>query len=154
MEAAVRLQTGYQERIDRGLDSPDDISPAGLLATRQIVIAHDTFRYRSTLDEALLAGDFSSPLEHDVLILTVERPTIAVSSLFSIDELHIGAETALVHLNVLPVAQDRTLAVLSYPTGFAAMARATLDRVLNSSGIIPLYELSRVVLANCENFCG
>ena len=53
MEAAVRVQTGYLELVDRGQVPSEDASPAGILATTQVIKAYETFQYRSPLDEAL-----------------------------------------------------------------------------------------------------
>lgn len=150
MQAAVQLQTAYQERVERGLDDENEMTPAGLEATAQILIAHQTFNYRGVLDDALHVRDFAA-LEHDVSILNVDRPTIAVSSLFSLDTTPVGDRVVLVHLNVFPRSQNETAVVWSYTPANAGMARAHLDRALISSGYHQLYEISRVVLRHCEN---
>jgi hypothetical protein len=150
MEAAVKLQTAYQERIDRGLDSPDDPTPAGLEATTHILLAYQTFRYRSILDEALLGGDFSS-MEHDVVVASVSQPTVAVSSLFSAGSAVTDRDVALVHLSVIPVSITDTAVVWSYTRASAQTARKNLHRVFESTGRRQLHEISRVILAKCEN---
>ena len=151
MQAAVQLQTAYQERVDRGLDDENEMTPAGLRAATQIAIAHDTFRYRCNLDDAIRVGDFSV-LEHDVQLINVNPPTIAASSLFSLDGVLVDGETVLVHLNVVLTSLNETAVVWSYARANAGTARAHLDRALSSSGYQQLYEISRVVLKHCENF--
>ena len=77
---------------------------------------------------------------------------MAVSSLFSIDELRVDGVIPLVHLNVLPITRDQTALVLSYVPQFASPARSYLRRLLHSSGRAQLRELSQIVLTHCENF--
>lgn len=152
METAMRLQAGYLERVERGLDPKGVPTEAGILAAVRMGLAHEMFRYKVALDDAYASCNFAA-LSHDLVVLRVEAPTVAVCSLFSFDHEVKNAESLLrVHLNVLPLAEDTTVALFSYRPEDQSPARARLDRVLNSSGQHQKYELSRLILQSCENF--
>jgi hypothetical protein len=148
--AASRLQTMYQHRIAEGLDSPVLPSKAGLYATHRIMTAFDTYQYKIDLDQAYMARDFGS-LVHHVVEIDVARPTVAVSSLYSVDDVPVGDETLRLHFTVLPVSMSRTLAVFSYPARFGRAARRHLRPMLRSDSRKRLHDLSRMTIENCGN---
>jgi hypothetical protein len=150
METAFRAQAAYQERLDRGLDKEHPLSLAGQYATIRVMAAHATWSYRTYLDEALLSSDRTT-LGHDVFILEDQTPTVAVSSLFSLDDL-LGGEPCMVHLSVMPLSATETGVVLSYANNATTRARDYLKRVLTTSAPARMLELSRVILNHCENF--
>jgi|LGVF01.1.fsa_nt_gb hypothetical protein len=55
-------------------------------------------------------------------------------------------------LNVIPLSKNQTFIIFSYRDQEADIARTTLDRILNATGMHQLYEISRLILNNCENF--
>jgi hypothetical protein len=145
------LQMGYQKRVELGLDSPDVPSDAGLLATRQLILAHDMVNHKLIFDDAYLGRGYGA-IEHDVIEMQLSRPTIGASSLFSIDDAPRGDEVARACVNIMPLSGSLTIAVLSYTKTDATISRAALDRVLSASGYHRLYELSKRLLNSCENF--
>lgn len=149
--AGWMLQMGYQRRVELGLDSPDVSSDAGLLATRQLILAHEMFKHKLTFDDAYLQKDYGA-IEHDVIEMQLSRPAIGASSLFTIDDAPRGDEVARACINIMPLSTSRTVAVLSYTTADAPIARAALDRILSTAGHHRLYELSKRLLNSCENF--
>ena len=151
LQTAMRLQTAYLQRVDSGLDPPSTPTPAGLLATHRIAVAHEMFGWKVALDEARVQRDFGL-VAHDVIRLERQPPTIAACSLYSVDHLMGVDSTLRIHLNVLPLSRIESAVVFSYAATDADLARAHLDRVLGSRGAHQKYELSRVVLENCENF--
>lgn len=151
LQTAMRLQTAYLERVDSGLDPPHTPTPAGLLAAHRIAAAHEMFECKVALDDGRARRDFGF-MTHNVIRLERQAPTIAVCSLYSVDHLAGTESTLRIHLNVLPLSQTETAVVFSYAAADAGLARAHLDRVLNSSGAHHKYELSRVIVENCENF--
>jgi len=78
---AVLVQSGYRKTTDLGINPRDAPSRAGMAALERMVVAYETWRYKSILDEAYLEGRFDA-LEHDLLELSVNRPTLAASVLF------------------------------------------------------------------------
>ncbi len=149
--AGWMLQMGYQKRVELGFDPADGPSDAGLLATRQLILAHETFNYKLSFDEAFLRRDYSA-LEHDVIEIELPRPAIGASCLFSLDDAPRDDDVARACLSIMPLTSTRTIAVLSYTKADAAIARTALDRILNASGHHQLYELSKRLLNSCENF--
>ena len=151
IEAAVKVQTAYLERVERGLDPIDSPSPAGLAATQRLAIAYNTFCYKSFLDPAHAGRDFAAVV-HDVIHFDIERPTVSVCSLFSVDKIHAREDVLRVHINVFPFSANRTTAVFSYLRSDAPLARGFLTRILEARGAHQRYELSRLILHSCENF--
>jgi len=153
MEGAAKIQSAYSSRVERGIDPADDMSPAGIVATEHLLIAFLTYQYRAEYyDRPLLAANYDA-IEHDVIVLDNQPPRIAVSSLFSLDEIHhADGEIVRVVLNVLPVDQSKTLAIFSYPKKDRQKAAPALDRVLSTQGQYQKYELSKLILERIENF--
>ena len=152
MEGAARIQTAYSSRVRRGVDAADEFSSAGMMATRHLMIAFETFQYRARcFDRGLIATSYTG-VQHDVVVLKNQPPCVAVSSLFSLDEIQIRDEVVRVVLNVLPISADTTLAIFSYADGDCQIARSALDRVLHSQGSSQKYELSKLIIGRIENF--
>ncbi len=149
--AGWMLQMGYQKRVELGFDPGDVPSDAGLLATRQMILAYETFNYKLTFDQAYLQHNYSA-LEHDVIEIAVPRPTIGASCLFSLDGFPRDDDVARVCLSIIPLTTSRSIAILSYTKADAPVARTALDRILRASGHHQLYELSKRLLNSCENF--
>ena len=150
-EAAAKIQAAYRARVDAGLDPGDQPSPAGMFAVERMVVAWETHCYKETLDEAFLRRD-PSVLEHDVIELGVARPSVAASALFSLDGVEKAGQTLMVTLTILPLGSSRTVAVFSYLTSHAEVARLRLAHVLRATGAHRMYEISRQLLNSCENF--
>jgi hypothetical protein len=151
MEAVPQLQGGYQKRVQMGLDPKDEPSLAGMIAVEYMTKAYVTYLYKSTFDDALAKGAFAD-LEHDVCWFRNQRPTLAVSSLFSLGTLPGADDWLRVILNVFPISDTETVAIFSYRAGDAPYARTRLERILVAEGDYQKYELSKLILNSCENF--
>lgn len=151
MEAAIKIQTAYQSRVQRGLDPKDEPSESGLFAVGQMILSHSTWQYRyENFDKSLLEGKFES-IQHDIFELD-QRPTIAVSALFSLDEVETKDDVVRVILNVLPIDDERTVVVFSYTGDDRRLARPSLERIFAASGQYQKYELSKLIISSAENF--
>jgi hypothetical protein len=85
IERAVKMQNMYTARVERGWDPRSELSPAGKLATTDLLYAFVTWRYRANnFDVDLQAGDYTN-IEHDLIVFEDQKPCIAVSSLFTIE---------------------------------------------------------------------
>src|ERR1700674_3309127 len=125
-EGAARIQLAYSSRVEHGVDRTDDISPAGMGAILNLFNAFITYEYRAqNFDEPLLSGTYDS-IEHDVIVFDNQPPTIAVSALFSLDEMQKEDDIVRVVLNVLPVDTQRTIAIFSYTREDRGKARDAL----------------------------
>jgi hypothetical protein len=153
MEGAAKIQGAYSSRVERGIDPADAPSPAGVIATQQLLISFFTHEYRAKhFDVPLLSGNFDE-IEHDVIVLEGQKPAVAVSSLFSLDEVvKEDGDIVRVVLNVMPVSATRALAIFSYTREDQRKAKASLERILTSTGEYQKYELSKLVLGHIENF--
>jgi len=149
--AVVVMQSAYLKRADLGLDSRDESSLAGRMAVERMYAFHQTWLYKSEFDFAYLNKRFDA-IQHDVLELSVEKPSVAACALFSLDDVHRDDDIVRVCLTVLPVEERKTLALFSYLPPDAVRARFALDRVLNGIGSYQKYELSRRLINHCQNF--
>jgi hypothetical protein len=152
MEAAVKNQSVYRSRVERGIDAVDATSVAGQMATDFMIISYETYQYRANnFDRPLLEEKFDT-IKHDIIEISHPAAIFAVSSLFSLDEMRNEHDVVRVVLNVFPITNSRSLAVFSYTSADQNKARAALDRVLTSTGAYQKYELSRLILSRIENF--
>jgi hypothetical protein len=152
MEGATKVQSAYSSRVERGIDSSEEISPAGMLATQHLITSYTTYLYRfENYDKALLSNQYDA-LEHDTIVLEQQAPVLAVSSLFSLDRILKVDDMVRIVLNIVPVSINRTYAVFSYTKNDAGKARAAVDRVLLSHGDHQKFELSKLILSSIENF--
>ncbi len=152
MDSTVKLQGAYQSRVERGLDSADEPSPAGRQAVQQMMLSWSTWKYREKFfDQPLLSENYGG-ITHDLITLDGQAPAIAVSSFFTIEDRNIADDLAGVVLNILPVNSDKTVAIFSYAAVDSGVARSSLDRILGGSGYYQKYELSKLVLSRTENF--
>ncbi len=152
MEAATKIQSAYSSRVDMGIDSADEPSPAGIIATEQLMLSHATWRYREKhFDQAILDCCYAG-IEHDVIEMENQRPCLAVSSFFTFEDRTVSAYLSGITLNVFPVSENKTIAILSYAREDSGAARVFLDRVLTSNEEYQKYELSKLILSRTSNF--
>jgi hypothetical protein len=151
LEAASKLQSVYQKQCDLGLVNRNVPTRGGLFAVERVAVAYETWLYKEYIDRAFLRGDFAV-LSHDVIDLGQTGPCIAVSSLFSLDEIQVADDTARIALNVIPVSGGATYAVLSHIERDLNAARAWLKPVLAATGRRQRYLLSRLILERSDNF--
>ena len=152
MASAIKLQCAYQERIRMGLDPKNTPTNAGILATERFMISYKTHLYKSKLDIAFSKRYFNL-LTHKILVFDdMDQSTIAVCSLFSVDQIIIGYDALRIHLNVLPINPKKTIVIFSFLNENASHAQIFLNRILKSNGEYQRYELSKIILKSCENF--
>jgi hypothetical protein len=151
MDGAFKIQATYCKRVELGIDSGDQPTKAGLIALQHLTNCYQTYTYKSSFDEALLSSSYELVL-HDVITLCHKQPTIAVSSLFSLDGLVKNDDSVRVALNVLPVSVSKSVAMFSYLPNDTDLVRSGISGILTSKGDYQKYLLSKLVLNNCENF--
>jgi hypothetical protein len=111
-----------------------------------------TFRYRHDgFDTHLLNQEFEK-VEHDVFMWSGQRPAVAASCLFSLDEVMGDEDVVRAILNVVPLTESETVVIFSYSQPDASRARLALDRVISAEGFQQKYELSKLLLERTENF--
>lgn len=152
IDAAQKIQAGYQWRVESGLDNGNTLSEAGLIATRELITSWTFYRYRFMyFDEFFIKGRYR--LRHNVIEISTNSATIAASACFSLDTLERSEgrwHTAI--LNIFPLSEDRTIAVFSFASDDSGAARKQLRGILTSHGKKQKYEISKLILQRCENF--
>jgi hypothetical protein len=150
IESAAKVQGVYQEKCRLGLADPNVPTRSGILAVERMVVAYETWLYKEVFDDALLAGQYDE-LVYDCIDLGKTSPCIAVSSLFSLDEVQVADDVARVALTVLPSEDGRSHGLLAYLRRDSAPARKWLDPLLSGPPQTQRYLLSRLILERCDN---
>jgi hypothetical protein len=151
MEAAVRTQSMYEQRIEASIDNGNEPELAGMMAVEHMMTAHSTFVYKSWLDEALLERNFNI-LNHEIVRLASQAPAIAASVFFDLDTRRYQDEPPRIALNILPVSHDETIAIYSFTDADAEPVREYLSDILTTTGAYQKYLVSRLLLLHAENF--
>jgi hypothetical protein len=150
LTAAVKLQLGFQEKVGLGLVRGDVPTPDGLRAVGHIANSYDSYLYKREFDVAYSTRKFGR-IQHVRFFEGGRLPSVAVSALFSLDEIVVGDDVARVALNVFPAAGGAMI-VFSFLREHAIYIRPFLRPFKRSSGDQLLEMLSVRVLNSCENF--
>jgi hypothetical protein len=148
--AAVLLQSGFEKRVELGLDKKNEFSPSAVAAVERMFVAWQTWVYKTSFDEAYRKRDFDS-IHHDVIEIAVDAPTLAASGLFSLGEDR-NREIIGVCFSILPVAPTRTVVLLSYLPKHRNRVRRELWAMRMAKGEAQKMEISRRLLNHCANF--
>lgn len=151
MEASVRTQSMYQQRIEAGIDNGNEPEAAGMMALEHMMTAHSTFVYKSWLDEALLERNFNT-VNHEIVRLAPQAPAIAASVFFDLDTRRYQDEPPRLALNIFPVSLEETIAIYSFTDADAEPVREYLSQILTTTGAYQKYLVSRMLLLHAENF--
>ena len=149
LESACMLQSTYRKRVSLGLSPLTEPDATGLFATDRLLKAYDCYVFKRDFDQLYLASDWSG-LTHFILTFPHQSPSIAVSSLFSLDEMS-APHLPRVALNVFPTGDDVTV-IFSVLTKDKPFASVYLQRLLTAESHLQRYLLSTLVLQCCDNF--
>jgi hypothetical protein len=151
LQEAVRFQSIYQERVRRELDPKDGPSTFGVTATQWLANAYESYEYKRCYDNLLTTKCYSG-LRYNTIVLDDQEPAIAVSAMFSMDEISLpDGETPRACVSVIPLDNMRTVVSFAcLPEHAPALAQMT-DRIFNSSGCLQKYEVSKFLLRQCQN---
>lgn len=151
MEGASKIQSGYQKRIELGLDPKNQPSRAGLEAVAHMLKAWRTFRYKYEYDQLFLSDNYAG-ICHETRLLDVDRPTFAASVLFSVDACDPAEDIRCIALNILPIAAKQTVVTISWLPRDTSWVREKFRDLLTSEGYYFRYLLSKTILNYAENF--
>jgi hypothetical protein len=149
LQNGLRFQSSYQKRVELGLSPGTEPCDFGMLATAHLANAYECYEYKREYDLAFLSSDWSM-LTHHVIILENQPATIAVNSMFSLDDID-APETPRVTLNVYPSGNDVVVSFSATPAD-APFVSGYLDRILTADGYYQKYLLSKLILQSCDNF--
>jgi hypothetical protein len=151
MNAAISVQSMYQQRVEAGIDKGDQPETAGMMAVERMLIAHSTYVYKTALDQALMKGRYEA-LTHKIIHLTNQEPTVAASVFFDLDSRPNEEEPHRVALNIFPTSNCETVAIFSFTEKDAVAILEYIRDVLQADGVYQKYLLSRMLLMHAENF--
>jgi hypothetical protein len=147
----MQVQSLYAQSILRDADTPDASSLVGQKAIQQMLLSWATWRYRNSYyDAPLLSASFTG-IEHEVIEMDKQPPCLAASSFFTLKDVSLADDLVGAAINVLPVSNERTVAIFSYPIQVRGTVRAALSRIINAKGQYQKYELSRLILSRISN---
>jgi hypothetical protein len=82
-----------------------------------------------------------------------QRPSIAASSMFSVDNMRNSEDEPLrIVINILPISTEQTIVLFSWLSHEAEAAKAKLGQIFLATGDPRKYEISKLILEYCENF--
>lgn len=148
---ALRTQSTYKKQVELGLLPKNEPSNFGLWATDWVSNAYLMYLYKYKYDEAYLNKSYKD-VHHDLIVLEDQSPTIAVSSLFSLDHIKVMDDIARVALSIFPKNNSETIVLFSYLKYEAPKAREELKEIFFAGPLLKRKLLSKLVLRNCENF--
>ena len=90
-------------------------------------------------------------MKHNVLVFQDQPPSVAVSSLFSLDDVD-APETPRVSLSVFHIDTNSVAVVFTATPRDARLVDLYLDRILSSELHLQKYLISKLILQSCENF--
>ena len=149
LQNAIRFQATYNKRVEIGLSPGDMPCNFGIFATSNLINAFECYEYKRQYDYAYLQQRWHA-LNHELLVLRNQSPSIAVSSMFSLDDVA-APETPRVALSVFPI-NDAVVAVFSSTQSDKPFVKSYLSRILAAEPYYQKYLLSKLILQSCENF--
>lgn len=148
IEEGARFFALDADQVKKGLVKPGE-GAAGHMAIFFTDRSWRLFRYRSQNFDTPILGGKEPPIEHRIITLDGQKPTLAVSSFFGVGTEKNG-DTIGMMLSVVPEA-EKTTAVLSYATAQKdAITKALPD--LFDDEADHKKALSHTVLQRVENF--
>ena len=149
IQSAIRIQSTYSKRVESGVDPADESSDFGLLASSHLCNAYETYTYKRRFDVMYQKLNWTG-LKHRIVVLDCQVPTVAVSSMFSMDNID-SDEVPRICLSVIPREGDVVVIFSCVPEDEFAMVDR-IDRIMSSTGYYQKYLISKLILANCDNF--
>lgn len=147
---AVKNQLAYQEKVRLGLIPGDVPTGDGMRAVEFIANAYESYEYKRKFDAAYIAGQYNR-VQHLCFFEDSYSPTIAVSALFSLDDIPVEHDVPRIALNVFP-SETGVSIVFSFLASEAAQVLPFLRPFMSLSGEMLLELLSARILISCENF--
>ncbi|HWO00781.1 MAG TPA: hypothetical protein VNS63_16095 [Blastocatellia bacterium] len=150
VEAGGRFFALEAENIKKGITKPITPNAAGIAALEFSMRAWRVFRYRTKyFDKPILAGT-EPPVEHHIIDLENQTPSVAVSSLFSVGQAQKN-DILGVMLTVVPVSATKTTALVSYATDQVDAVKNALPYLFDANADKKTV-LSENILQRVENF--
>jgi hypothetical protein len=144
----IKIQTAYQEKVK---SDPNKSFESAFSTIEWIEKAYDTYNYKLIFDAALKSRDFSN-IKHRVIELNNQTPSIACSQLFSIDNYKIQDDVVRIALNIIPTENEKTIVIFSSTIQESSLTDEYIQKCFEGDDFHIKYQLSKLVIQNCENF--
>lgn len=150
VEGGGRFFALEAENIKAGVTKANTPNAAGIAAIEFSMRAWRVFRYRTkNFDTPMLEGK-DSPIEHHVILLENQTPTVAVSSLFGVGT-EPNNDIVGAMLTVVPVSANKTVAIVSYASAQSEAVKKGLPNLFDVN-TVKKTALSETILQRVENF--
>lgn len=149
---AMRLQRNYRDSFSRFKNLETENTFEGEVAAEHTLKAWGIWKYRFKYFDNDLGRKWFKNIKHTIIKMSDEKPIIAASSLFSVDNKPWGRPFAGVTLNIIPTSESETLAIFSYASEHSGKVRKYIARIVLSSGSDQKHELSYIIVNKTENF--
>jgi hypothetical protein len=136
---------------EQEVDPSETVTGAFLLFADHNKRAQDVYRYRRKHFDKPREDGKVADLRHLVIEMDNQKPVLAASSLFSTgftEEGDIIGPT----LNILPLNETKSVAIISCPAEQEAAVEASLAKVFDADEKTLKYELAKLVIQRVENF--
>jgi hypothetical protein len=150
LQNAMRFQSTYQKRVEVGLSPGTEPCNFGMFATEHLMNSFECYEYKKLFDEIYLSERWND-LEHYVIVIENQHPTIAVNSMFSLDDVD-PIDTPRACLNVFPANDSTVVVVISSTSSDHARVTGHLHKILNAETHLLKYLLSKLIIQCCDNF--
>jgi hypothetical protein len=134
-----------------GLDPAEVATAASIMALDHDKKGFEVLNYRKKHFDVPLSEGKSPDLRHLIITMDGQAPVLAASALFSTG---FTADGDLIGptLNVVPLSENKSVAVISYPTEQEANVKADLSKVFDADENTLIYELAKLIIERVENF--
>lgn len=148
LEEEARFYALDEDNVKKGITKPGE-GTAAQMARHFAEKSWRLFRYRSQNFDTPLSEGKSPPVEHRIITLDKQKPTLAVSSFFGVGTDKDG-DTIGVMLSLIPEA-EKTTALLSYATAQKEPIKKALPDLFDDTAD-QKKALSHTILQRVENF--
>ena len=133
MEAAGRIQGSYQKEVEAGRLPGDAPSPHGAMAVEYMIKSWNVWRHRFEYFDRNFFKPSYNHIIHDKFEISGQEPVLASSSYFYVQYSANQLPISFV-LNVVPVSEQNTYVIFSYPKKDKNKIRKFLRPVLEKTG--------------------
>jgi hypothetical protein len=134
-----------------GLDPAEVATAASIVALNHDKKGFEVLNYRKKHFDAPLSEGKTPDLRHLIITMDGQAPVLAASALFSTGFTTDGGIIGPT-LNVVPLSESKSVAVISYPTEQETEVMAALAKVFDADEKTLKYELAKLIIQRVENF--
>ncbi len=151
-EGAAKLMHVHESNVKLGLVNANDPTVSAFAPVEAIFKAWLTWRYRCDhYDINLLKGRYTE-IKHSIFTISGRPAVLASSSFFPTVENPRDNRKPRIALNMIPLSDNETAVIFSYPKAQSGNARKYIAPVMLKNGEDRLLALSTLALDTTENF--